>query len=252
MRIFHATRLRPFACGMRALPLLLLAPVALPLLAQARPKLSAKASATETGQIPSPASATVPAAPPAAPVTPAQQPARAAVVSYANGKLLVKADNSNLNRTLREISRAAGIKLTGSAPDDRVYGTYGPDSPAKVLSELIDGTGSNMLFVEGRGTSPSELILTSRTGGASPPSTTPDRIDDAQRAEPPPSAETPAPAFQPQPLQNAGPNAVPQNGFPGTSSDPNQASPNGVRTPQQIYEQLQRMREGQPPDPTTP
>lgn len=260
MRLFQASRPcspRQTAClrGWAALVApLLLASAALPLFAQSPAKTPSKTPDRSAKQLPG---ATVVAAPadtaaaPAVPPTPSQQPARAAVVSYANGKLLVQADNSGLNRTLREISRAAGIKLTGSVPDDRVYGTYGPDSPAHVLSELIDGTGSNMLFVQGTGTTSSELILTPRTGAASPPSTKQETSDDEQDAAPTVPAQTPAPAFQPQPLQHTGPRGVPQGGLPPSdSSDPNQAAPNGVRTPQQIYDQLQRMRQGLPPDQT--
>ena len=195
----------------------------------------------------SPSENTVPPPPPTPP-TPGQQPARPAVVSFANGNLTVKADNSSLNRTLREVSRVANIKLTGSVPESRVYGTYGPGSPAAILSELLQGTDSNMLFLHGQGATSSELILTPRNGGPSlPPS--PD-VD-----------ETPAPTpeFQPRPLQPtappgiAGPPAAPHSSsMGGESPEPapgttNQPSPNGVKTPQQIYEELQRMRQDQPP-----
>ncbi len=107
----------------------------------------------------SPAQNTVPPPPPPV-LTPGQQPAKTAVVSFASGNLTVKADNSSLNTTLREISRIAAIKLTGSVEESRLYGTYGPAAPAVILSQILQGTGSNMLFLHGQGNKPSELILT--------------------------------------------------------------------------------------------
>ena len=224
------------------------------LFAQAQSPAKSAAGHPLEAAVPS-ASAQVPASPP----KPAQQAARTAVVTYVDGKLLVVADNSGLNSTLRAISRAAGIKLTGSAGEDRVYGTYGPASPASVLSDLIDGSGSNMLFVQGAGAQQSELILTPRTGGASPPSSSSDSSQNDSQS-PMPQSSRPVSPFQPQLLQgnpSGGPNSY---GAPGSNppaagtnppaaggGDPNQPPPNGVRTPQQIYEQLQRMREGQPP-----
>lgn len=93
-----------------------------------------------------------------------------AQVTFENGLLDVRADNSSLNAILREISRTTGMKLTGGVAEQRVFGNYGPAAPGTVLATLLDGTGSNMLLRETADASPAELILTPRLGGPSPPS----------------------------------------------------------------------------------
>lgn len=192
--------------------------------------------------------------PPAAPLTPAQQPPIPALVSFTRGEVLVTANNSDLNQTLVQISQAAGIKLTGTAGESRVFGTYGPGNPSDVLTSLIDGTGTNMLFVQGSGAVPAELILSPRTGEATPPSPKPPTEGETANTDQDQNAAQPAPPIAIQPLQPPGAMTNPYRpgapGSPGASgasgaSDPNQPSPNGVKTPQQIFEQLQRMRQQQ-------
>lgn len=158
-----------------------------------------------------------------------------AEVSYAAGKLFVSANNSSLNQILRDISRETGMKITGGVTDERVFGQYGPDAPSKILNTLLDGTGSNMLLLQATGTTPAELILTPRQGGPTPPNPNASTFDDdptgTQASRPIPSPERP----QYSPTPN-----IPRN---PTAADSPQQSPNAVKTPQQIYEQLLRMRQ---------
>jgi hypothetical protein len=154
---------------------------------------------------------------------PPQQPAH---VTYANGQLTVAASNSSLNQILRDVARETGMKITGGVTDERVFGQYGPAAPSRVLSQLLDGTGSNMMLMHATGATPAELILTPRQGGATPPSPT------AYREEPPP----PRPQYPINPEPEANPRTVPANSEGGRS-------PNDVKTPQQIYEQLERIRQ---------
>jgi hypothetical protein len=151
-----------------------------------------------------------------------------AQVTYTSGKLYVAANNSSLNQILHDIGHETGMKITGGVTDERVFGQYGPASPAKVLGQLLDGTGSNMLLVHATTAAPAELVLTPRHGVATPPN------PEAYREEPPP------PPVRPQyPIMPAEENAPPPPAAP--------QSPNAVKTPQQIYEQLQRMRQQQAP-----
>jgi hypothetical protein len=213
----------------------------LSLAAQARPVQAAKPNATP------PAISTLPPAQPTTPLpppTPAQLPPSHAEVTYTGGDLFVSASNSSLNQILREISRETGIKISGGVPDERVFGQYGPDAPAQILSALLDGTGSNMLLVRGDGDTAAELVLTPRQGGPTPPNS------NAHVPRTISTSEASAESHSEQSSPNQGPPAanppVPTDtpGSPGTDSQPQ--SPNGVKTPQQIYDQLQKLRQ-QPP-----
>ncbi|HUZ97659.1 MAG TPA: hypothetical protein VMU57_22370 [Edaphobacter sp.] len=162
---------------------------------------------------------------PAQTAPPPQQPAH---VTYANGQLTVAASNSSLNQILRDIARETGMKITGGVNDERVFGQYGPDVPSKVLGELLDGTGSNILLVHATAATPAELVLTPRLGGVTPPN------PNAYHDDPPP----PRPQYPIEPEPPANPRGAPANAEPPQS-------PNDVKTPQQIYEQLERMRQQQ-------
>jgi len=190
-----------------------------------------------------------------APATPAQMPSTTPTISYSDGLVAVTANNSSLNQILSAISQQVGIRITGGVTDERVFGNYGPEPPARVLSELLDGTGVNMMLVQASGSSPTELILTQRNGGPSPPN--PNAIQNDQRAidqrrvyenrfnDPRNQGNQPQQRspFRVNPNQNQ-----PINPASATQSPPataTQQSPNDVKTPQQIYEQLQQMRQQQ-------
>jgi hypothetical protein len=167
-------------------------------------------------------------------------PAPHATVDFYDGKLTVEATNESLNHILGEISRKASIKITGGVADERVFGRYGPASPAAVLAELLDGTGSNLLLVDGANGS-SELILTPRRGGASPPSSnassqsSPPDQDQSEGQYVPPIRPYAPPAFT-----GRGPVAANPDGSPANQPNSDPGDPNANKTPQQIYDQLQR------------
>ena len=92
-----------------------------------------------------------------------------AEVAYAGGQLQVRADNSSLNQILRSISHRTGLKITGGVEEQRVFGNYGPGPISAVLATLLDGTNTNIFLLGGDATNPPELVLTQRSGGASPP-----------------------------------------------------------------------------------
>jgi hypothetical protein len=181
-------------------------------------------------------------------LTPSQRPPQPAQVTYTDGTLSVAADNASLNQILRQIASDTGMKITGGVTEERVFGQYGPDSPAQVLAALLDGTGSNMILVHHDGTEPAELILTPRQGGPTPPNPNAVAFNNRNRPEP---EEPASQAVQPSPYTpNPGTRGIPPvnpgaspGASPANSSQPD--NPNGVKTPQQIYEQLQRMRQQQ-------
>ncbi len=205
--------------------------------------------------------------------------ARRAEVQYANGLLTVTARDASLNSVLRQISQQTGMKISGGVRDDRVFGTYGPDHPAAVLSTLLDGSGSNVLLINNAANEPAQLVLSPRTGGPTPPSQfaagrQPDQdADDNASQAPPPSGGfgggNPQGAPGARPSVQSGINLNPSLSSPTsnnsdsqtvvfppinatttpatatTSSDVTQEAPSGVKTPQQIFEQLQKLRQQQ-------
>jgi hypothetical protein len=221
-----------------------------PSLAQVRSTSAATPSTT------APTSSTLPAtqptapptpAPPAPPPTPAQLPPTRAQITYTAGTLFVSASNSSLNQILREISHETGIKISGGVTDERVFGQYGPDAPDQILTALLDGTASNMLIVHSNGDTPAELVLTPRQGGPTPPNPNAHAFDDAPDSRNISNTEPsePPPAPQPTPDQSQ-PTATPPVTPATSATDSSQPqSPNGVRTPQQIYDQLQNLRQQQ-------
>ncbi len=263
-----------------------------------------------TGQPPPLPASTLPATPPTAlpaanalpaplaatPVA-ASTPARRAQVTFTDGLLDVRANDSSLHQILRAICRQTGMTVTGGVVDQRIFGNYGPAAPATILATLLDGTGTNMVLRESPDDMPLQLYLTPRgSGGPTPPPFSLTSSDDdapdptpqpARSASPPaaaaPSGYIPPPApvstpgqpLMPQPLNNVNGNSnnvtptasqipttdsVPVSSLPAPYTTPSSTgivdtpnpppagsttgtSPNGVKTPEQIYQQLLQMQQ---------
>ncbi len=200
-----------------------------------------------------PQAASLPAAQPTANANPSapEPPPQRVDVDFTGGKITVDATNASLSKVLHEVAEKAGIKVTGGVSDERVFGHYGPASPAVILATLLDGTGANMLLVDDKNGS-SELILTQRVGGPTPPSAVAAAVETTEDQDGRPTSRyvPPPRGFQP-PGPGRGPMMVPPNMVPpqpavSTGSNPGDPSSNESRTPQQIYEQLQNLqRQGQ-------
>jgi hypothetical protein len=171
--------------------------------------------------------------------------------------LTISADNSSLNQILRDLSHVTGMTITGGVNDERVFGTYGPADMSTVLTDLLNGTGSNMLIAFDAKHAPRELILTPRMGGPTPPN--PNAVRDTNRYDDVPQQQNPRmfnrdnpPQMQQQQMQPP-PQMPPAQTAPAasssTSSDTTQQSPNGVKTPQQIYDELMKMQQPKTPPP---
>ncbi len=225
-------------------------------------------------------------APAGTPPTPPAN-ARRSVVRFDNGQLTVTATNASLNGILREVARSTGMKISGTVPEDRVFGTYGPADPQRVLATLLDGTGVNLMILSNQADKPLELLLTPRTGGATPPNpnaaqeTAQDDSDEPPqgravdresvntrgfvsarpRAGVPDAPPANAPGHGGQPSEVTQPLVFPPIGAttapatatttpvdPDDSSDP---STETVKTPQQIFEQLQKLQQANPRTGTT-
>ncbi|WP_144312371.1 hypothetical protein [Terriglobus saanensis] len=207
----------------------------LPLYAQPAPRTLPSIPPTNATQI---------SAPPAAPAPPR---VGNATIIWEKGLLRVDARNSSLNAILRDISLRTGLKIVGGVQEDRVFGTYGPAPAATVLQQLLDGTKTNMLLQSDAAMLPIVLTLTPQTGHASPPSPMTARDDhqdeDNRVFSPNDAPDTRARDFVPLGAPPAG--AAPPDQSPTGAAATDDQTTNGARTPQQIMEQLQKLRSQQ-------
>lgn len=176
--------------------------------------------------------------PPPAPVMPPPPnwpandlPGAASVVFDSRG-LLVVASNSSLTQILKEVALETGVKVDGMNIDQRVFGTYGPGPARDVLTQLLDGSGYDVLMIGDRGQgTPRRIVLTDQSGSAAKTTATnnpPPANDDTDSDQPP--QEPQAEQEPPQPVQNGSGPPVP------------------MRTPQQIMQEIQereRQRQNQ-------
>jgi hypothetical protein len=189
--------------------------------------------------------------PPDWPVNSAAVPAS---IAWNGRDLSIAASNASLTQILHDVSMATGLKVEGLAdPQDkqndsgdqkgqRIYGNYGPASERDVLSQLLDGSGYNVLMIgnQGEGT-PRELVLTAKgsdAGAKGQPGGVQQRHDVEEEAPEEPEPVDP----QPDPNLHRPPGIPPQ--------------PGQGRTPQQIMQEMQQrqqlqqqQQQGAPPQP---
>jgi hypothetical protein len=160
------------------------------------------------------------------------QPSPASVVWDANG-LRINASNSSLQQILNEVATETGSKVEGPVPDQRIYGDYGPGQARDVLSQLLQGSGYNVLLAGdlGKG-APREIVLSPRQAGSAN-----QQNPNAYRPQQDPDEEIPEqPEEQPQP-----PVQPPQQQMQNNPSLRPGFGPNGpIRTPQQVMEEMQQ------------
>lgn len=205
-----------------------------------RPRQYVKHPASKTQQ-PASAVAQTPPVPktPAAPPLPDwpanSHPVPAKVVWDSHG-LRVEASNSSLDQILHEVAADTGAKVEGLSQDQRIFGTFGPGPARDVLTQLLDGSGYNLLLIGdmGQGT-PRQIVLSTRNKGtgqtAARPTQPQDDDDSADEPEPQPEPVQMQPQ-QPPPPQ---PQQMQGNPFGGGGAP---------RSPQEIMQELQ-MRQQQ-------
>ncbi len=146
--------------------------------------------------------------------------------------LQIEAHNSSLHKILDEVSAATGAKVEGIDADERVFGDYGPGQADDVISQLLHGSGYNVLMIgdQGQGT-PRDIVLSVRSKpGGQPGGQTgvqPGRNAMMQEEDPEPEPEPEPPAA---PALNAPPMGPPNN------------MPAQMMTPQQRLMELQRQQ----------
>jgi hypothetical protein len=200
-----------------------------------------KRPAAAPAPAPAPAAAPVAATPPAPelPQWPANEKPATASITWDSQGLRIDAANSSLEEILMEVATLTGAKLEGFDADQRVFGAFGPGPARDVLSQLLLGSGYNVMMVgdQGQGT-PRRIVLSSRRAGAAT------------------TAANPAPASSDE---DADTEEQPQQPQPQNPPPIRPNFPPGGRNPQQMQEmqrqqQMQQMhpQPGQPQPPSSP
>jgi hypothetical protein len=156
--------------------------------------------------------------------------------------LRVEATNSSLRQILDDVVTTTGAKVEGLGADERVFGSYGPGPARDVLSQILQGSGYNVLMLgdEGQGT-PREIILSERTKAGSQPGQANNRPNPQDEDVEQPEPEEPTAQ---QPLINRPP--IPQNN-PGAPMTPQQRMLEMQRQQMQMQQQQQQNQPIQPP-----
>jgi hypothetical protein len=189
--------------------------------AQVQPAGHAAKQHDATAQKPSEVQA-VPPQPPA-PDWPINNQPAPAKVAWNSPQLRIDAENSSLDQILTDVATATGAEVVGLAGDQRVFGSFGPGTTRDVLSQLLQGTGYNIMMVgdQGQGV-PKQIVLSARSTAKAQPGTahpTPDENEedlpdypqyDSQPQQSPPVPQPIRPGFPDQPMSGRPPQQVPQ------------------------------------------
>jgi hypothetical protein len=145
-------------------------------------------------------------------------------VAWNSKGLRIDAANSSLHQILKDVATATGAKVSGMSTDRRIFGTFGPAPAREVISQLLYGSGYNVLLIgdQGQGT-PRQIVLSTRPTGPAPANNAASSNDDNADVE-----EPPPPQPQPQPQQNP-----PAGSGPGGQP----------RSPQQILQEMQQRQQ---------
>ena len=170
---------------------------------------------------------------PKPPDWPANDQPKNATVEWNSKGLRVEAANSSLQQILNDVATATGIKVSGLESDQRIFGIYGPGTARDIISQLIDGSGYNVLMIgeQGQGT-PRQIVLSKQPKGTASASMNSQGqsnddsgasadVDEQPQAPPPLPPQPPAPQSNPS---GFGPGAQP-------------------RTPQQILQEMQQRQQ---------
>ncbi|HUD14702.1 MAG TPA: hypothetical protein VMQ56_13705 [Terracidiphilus sp.] len=147
-------------------------------------------------------------------------PSPASVVWDSHG-LSIEATNSSLEQILKDVSTATGAKVDGLAGDQRVFGAYGPGQARDVLSQLLLGSGYNVIMIgdQGQG-APKQILLSMRQASGAQPVVKSNAGNNEED-----DVDEPPPPQEPGPMRP---------GFPPGAAP---------RTPQQIEQEMEQRRE---------
>jgi hypothetical protein len=199
--------------------------------------------------------------PPPPPPTPEQMAPVAPTVTYQGGQLSIQSNNATLAQVLRSVQAKTGASfdIPASANSDRVVAQLGPGQPRDVLATLLNGSKFNYIIM-GSPTQPGsvqKLILmprqntpitnTAQNRPAPQPQPEPQADDDYSPPDSTPVEDNTANQAQPPGGYRPGftPNMPNQPGENQPEPDNNGQPQQGVKTPEQLLQELQRMQQQQ-------
>jgi hypothetical protein len=159
-------------------------------------------------------------------------PAVAPQVSYQDGLLTIVAPNSTLSEILRSVRKhtAAEIEIP-SAAGERVATHLGPGPAREVMAELLNGSRFNYILL-GSPTDSNQLVRVVLVAK------TPETPNPANGENAPPGAAAPN-ADAPE-AEAASEDTPDDNGDQATADEPAPAEQPGVKTPQQMLQEMQQ------------
>ncbi len=175
----------------------------------------------------------------AAPPSLLDQPPAPPQIDLTGDVLTIHAANSSLRAILDDLQTRTGSKVEGLDKDERIFGVYGPGKPQDVLASLLDDSGYNVLISGRRADgAPREIVLSAKTAApATPSGNAPTQAAAEEDDEGADQQQTQQPAM-------FGPISPGSPGMGGGTPAQAGGQPQ-VRTPQQMLEELQRMRQAQ-------
>ncbi len=194
-------------------------------------------------------------APPPPPPTPEQMAPVAPNVSYQAGQLSIQSNNATLAQVLRSVQAKTGASfdIPASANSDRVVAQLGPGQPRDVLATLLNGSKFNYIIL-GSPDQPGSVQKVILTPRQNIPSTNTAQNRPVPQAQEPQADEDYTP---PEPVEdNSANQQQPPGAFRPGANGPIQGSQNdaqenngqpqqGVKTPEQLLQELQRMQQQQ-------
>ena len=205
------------------------------------------------GQMPSKPTSAVPSASQQPPANqrsisspPAETPAMPPQVTFHDGLLSIRAENSTLGDVLRAVQSATGATIDSPGlTSERVYVKLGPGQPRDVLASLLNGShyGYILLGSPQQPNAISRVMLTRQNSSAEPAAnTTAARSTPSQPPTPADNDDTDTsdntPDRQPPPPVQPTPPPQQQN-----TQGANQQT--GPKTPEQLLRDLQQLRQQQ-------
>lgn len=206
------------------------------LLAEAQAKPSA-------GVVAAPAEQQVSVAPQPV-MVPANEPPQPATVTYQGGLLSIHAQNSTLADILQQVQSKTGaeVDVPAGANSQRIYINDGPSPPRQAIAALLKGSGFDYIIL-GSAQDPQgvqKVVLTPHVALAAQPGfpPAPQQYQPQNNYEQPSASEAPTMQIPQQPQ-------VAQPVAPAQNSGENNMPSNGIRTPEQLLQELQRIQGGQ-------